>query len=244
MPHEWEEQHEYTLEDFVKNPIKGISFKSIYDEIQEDLDFSYLFSGERKLLKTNLAAFASFGIFSLPHELIHAGVNHLTGGTNKEIVLNTLYGGQLWEKIIPGVESKVLFPLLGGYVQFENPSTTGSLAATVAPYVLTPLGIYLMKKGKEKESILLCAGGAGLGLAHLGGIIGDWRLVGQKILGESVELVQDTLNLKTSPEYENIALIGTVLGGVYIGSKLLAISYRASKATVNSVRNYVNKEKL
>ncbi|MDP3698620.1 MAG: hypothetical protein Q8R47_03460 [Nanoarchaeota archaeon] len=110
---------DYTLEDFVKNPTKGISFKSIYNEIQADLDFSHLFSGKRKLLKVNFATFASFGIISLPHELIHAGTNYLTGGTNKEIVVNTLYGGQLWEKIIPGVESKVLFPLLGGYVKIN-----------------------------------------------------------------------------------------------------------------------------
>ena len=241
--HQQKEQQEYTLEDFVKNPLKNLSFKSIYNEIQEDIDFSYLFSGKRKLLKTNLAAFASFGIFSLPHELIHAGTNSLTGGINKEIVLNTLYGGALWERIIPGVESKVLFPLLGGYVQIENPSTVGTLAATVAPYVLTPLGIYLMKKGKEKESILLCAGGAGLGLAHLGGIIGDWRLAGQTMIKESVELVQDTLNVKKTPEYGNAATFAMFLGGIYIGSKLLAISYRASKATVNSIRNYANKEK-
>ncbi|MDP3698249.1 MAG: hypothetical protein Q8R47_01545 [Nanoarchaeota archaeon] len=114
----------------------------------------------------------------------------------------------------------------------------------VAPYVLTPLGIYLLKKGKEKESILLCAGGAGLGLAHLGGIIGDWRLAGQKMLTESVEVVQDAVGEKMPPQYEIPVLLGTVLGGVYIGSKLLAVSYRASKATVNSVRKCVNKEKL
>ncbi|MDO8511251.1 MAG: hypothetical protein Q7S55_03735 [Nanoarchaeota archaeon] len=233
---------DYTLEDFVKNPIRDITFKSIYKEIQTDIDFSSLFSGQKKLLKTNLAAFASFGLFSLPHELIHAGANYLTGGTNKEIVINTLYGGPLWEKIIPGVESKVLFPLLGGYVKFENPSLAGSLTATVAPYALTSLGIYLMKKGKEKESILLCAGGAGLGLAHLGGIIGDWRIAGQKMIEESVEAVQDALEVKTSPEYANAAAFAMFLGGLYIGSKLLAVSYRASKATVNSVRKRVAKE--
>ena len=233
---------DYTLEDFVRNPTKGISFGSIYNEIQADIDFSHLFSGQRKLLKTNLAAFASFGIFSLPHELIHAGANYLTGGTNKEIVINTLYGGPLWEKIIPGVESKFLFPLLGGYVKFENPSLAGSLTATIAPYVLTSLGIYLMKKGKEKESIVICATGAGLGITHLGGIIGDWRIAGQQIITESVEIVQDALDVKTSPEYENAAAFAMFFGGLYVGSKLLAISYRASKATVNSARNLCNKE--
>ncbi len=232
----------YTLEDFVKNPVKGISFKSIYNEIQADLDFSHLFSGERKLLKTNLAAFASFGAFSLPHELIHAGTNYLTGGVNKHIVINTLYGGPLWEKIIPGVESKLLFPLLGGYVEFTNPSTAGTITTAAAPYLLTSLGIYLMKKGKERESIILCASGAGLGLAHLGGIIGDWRIAGQKTLEKSVELVQDTLHLQKSQEYNSVTNVALIIGGFYIGTKLMTISYRASKATVNSVRNLVNKE--
>lgn len=236
--------HEYTLEDFVKNPTKGISFKSIYNEIQADINFSDLFSGQRKLLKTNLAAFASFGFFSLPHELIHAGVNYLTGGTNKEIVINTLYGGPLWEKIIPGVKSELMFPLLGGYVTGENPSLAGSLTTAVAPYALTSLGIYLMKKGKERESIVICAGGAGLGLTHLGGIIGDWRIAGQQMIKESVEVVQDALDVKTSPKYATAADVAMFLGGLYIGSKLLAVSYRASKATVNSVRKYANTEKI
>ncbi len=233
---------EYTLEDFVKNPLKNISFKSSWNEIQEDLDFSHLFSGKRKLLKTNLLIFASFGLVSLPHELIHAGVNYVSGGINKHIVLNTFYGAPLWETVIPGIESKLMIPLIGGYVDYENPSTIGSLGVIMAPYVLTPLGIYLMKRGKDAKSIAICAGGAGLIGLHLGGIIGDWRVAGTKIVTESIGLVQDALEVKPRIEYKIAANITAALCGVYLGSKLLAVSYRAGKATVNSVRNYAKKK--
>ncbi len=237
------EKDDYTLEDFVKNPTKGISFESIYKEMQGDMDFSYLFSGKRKLLKTNIAAFASFGFISLPHELIHAGTNYLTGGINKHIVINTLYGGSLWEKLIPGVESKLLFPPLGGHVDFTNPSAAGTIASAAAPYLLTPLGIYLMKKGKEKRNMILSAGGTGLALIHLGGVIGDWKLAGQKTLEKGVELMQDEMHLQKAQEYSFTTNVALALGGIYIGSKLMAISYRASKATVNSIRNLAkNKE--
>lgn len=236
------EMHDYTLEDLIKNPLKNMSFGSVCSEVLEDLDFQSLFSGKIKWLKNDLATLASFGLFSVPHELIHAGVNYVTGGINEKIAINSFYGGALWEKIIPGVQSEFMFPLLGGYVQIENPSAAGNLATYVAPYILTPLGIYLAKKGKEKESIALCAGGAGLISVHLGGVIGDWRNTGTKLIKESVELVQDTLEVKSSGEYGFAANIAFLFGGIYLGSKLLAISYRASKATVNSVRNYAKKK--
>lgn len=238
------EMQEYTLEDFIKNPTKGISFRSIWKEVGKDMSFQHLFSGGgfTRAVKADLATIAAFGISAFPHEMIHAGTNLATGGVNEKIVMNTLYGGALWEKLIPGIESKWMFPLLGGYVQTENPSTAATIATAVAPYILTPLGIYLAKKGKEKESIVISAAGSGLIAAHLGGVIGDWQLVGQNLIKESVEVVQDAFDVKTAPEYEIEALLAMALGGLYIGSKLLAVSYRASKATVNSIQNYVNKE--
>jgi len=235
----------YTLDEVIKNPLKGTSLKSMWEEIQTDISFGYLFSkgGPRvNFVKTNALLFASFGFFSVPHELIHAGVNSLAGGINHQIVINTLYGGQLYEKIMPEIESKFLFPLLGGYVKFENPSTMGTIAAAVAPYVLTPLGIYLAKKGHEKEKIVLCAVGAGLIAAHAGGIVGDWRLAGQIIVSKGIELVQETLEMKTNPEYAPAINVATLVAGLYVGSKLLAVSYRAMKGAVNSVEKYIAKE--
>jgi len=241
---ERKERQEYTLEDFVKNPTKGLAFRSIWREMAEDMSFEHLFSGgwKSRAVKTDLTTLAAFGLFSFPHEMVHAGVNLVTGGVNEKIVINTFYGGSFWEKLIPGVESQWMVPFLGGYVQTENSSAVGMIATAVAPYVMTPVGIYLAKKGKEKESIVITAAGAGLLAGHLGGVIGDWRLVGQNLIKGSVEVVQDTIGVKTSPGYETEALIAMALGGLYVGSKILAISYRGMKATVNSVRNYVAKE--
>ena len=235
-------EHNYTLEDFVKNPFKDLSFKSIWKETQYDLDFSDLFSGKAKILKNNLALFASFGIAAVPHELIHAGVNKLTGGINKEIVINTLYGGHLWEKMFPEIHSKLMIPFIGGYVHAENPSFTGNIATSVAPYILTPLGIYLVQKGKEKESKVLAAAGGGLVAAHIGGVIGDWLSVGARTINEGVEVVEHKLDAKPEGYAASAAGVATLLGGLYLGSKLMAITYRGMKATVNSARKYAGKE--
>jgi len=188
----------------------------------------------------NALLFASFGFTSVPHELMHAGMNYLTGGVNREIVINSFYGGDLWEKVIPGVEGRVLIPFIGGYVEFENYSLLGNIATYTTPYVLTPLGLYCIMKSREKKSLALWIAGVGAVGAHGDGIIGDWWGAGRAIVYESVQPVYDALEMRSKPENSILSSIFSVVG-FYLGMKMLKYSYRASKGLVNSIRKYKHK---
>ncbi|MEK6899972.1 MAG: hypothetical protein AABX05_02500 [Nanoarchaeota archaeon] len=238
---EIQEPSDYTLKDFIKKP-----FRPTWNEMMKDSEFRDLFKGSTfsRTMKEIGSTLAAFGVIAVPHELIHAGVNSLTGGTNKEIVFNTLYGGQIWEQLIPGVQSKIMFPLLGGYVKPENNSSLAMFAVGIAPYIMTPAGIYLAQKGRENRNIILSAAGAGIVATHAGGIVGDWMGAGSRIVKGGIELVEDMVGeeLKVPDEYATYASIPIMLAGLYIGSKIMGVSYRGMKATVNSVRSYSKKK--
>ena len=188
---------DYTIKEVLKSPLKGAMM-----EIIDDLTIHTNLKGSKwkRLLKNDGLIVASFGITADPHELLHAGVNELTGGYNKEIVINSLYGGDLWAQIIPNLESKVLFPLIGGYVDPEYASFFGELATKVSPYALTPLGIYLVMKGKERKNVLIFSAGAGAVAAHLGGVLGDWYSTGKAIMTKVAEGCYNILGIQEAPE--------------------------------------------
>jgi len=165
---------------------------------------------------------------------MHAGMNTLTGGTNKEIVINRLYGGDLAAKLIPGVKSDWLFPLLGGYVKPEHVSELGKIATLATPYLLTPLGFYCIMKGAEKKSLPLTFLGTGALAGHLGGTVGDFFTLGRALVIDGINYI--------SPEstYENSPWLyaPVIAGGFYIGLKAMCFTYRLSKGLINSVLDY------
>ncbi|MBS3140033.1 hypothetical protein J4479_03445 [Candidatus Woesearchaeota archaeon] len=230
---ELRQRNSYTLTGVIKNPLR-----SALNEIIDDLTFTKYFQTWKRSKEIGLTL-ASFALIAPPHELIHAGVNKLFGGENKEIVINTLYGGSLWEKIIPGIESKVLFPLLGGYVlPGEYNSTIHELATLVSPYLLTPLGIYSVLKGKEKDSLALRVLGSGLIAGHAGGILGDWRRAGTVILEQAAQGITNLLGTDGRIDETTIGKAALIIGGFYAGYKLMNFSYRLMKGTINTARNY------
>lgn len=229
-------QYYYTLADVIKNPWKS-SLEGIWTEFQTDVDYFDLLPFKNKklrLLAVNGGMFFSFGVSAIPHELMHGGMNLLTGGTNKEIVFNTLYGGSLLEKIIPGVKSEWMIPFLGGYVQPEYSSFGGSLATMLVPYVMTPLGLYLLAKGKENKAVSLCVAGSGIVAAHIGGIFGDFFTFGRTLVSQGLEALSNAVNFENSSENYLLSSL-TLLGGFYVGLKTARYTYRLSRGLVNSV---------
>lgn len=216
--------------------------QSLLKEFNEDIGAYNGFSS-LGFLGSNILFFASFGITSVPHELIHAGVNSLTGGVNNEIVINSFYGGDLWEKVIPGVEGRVLIPFIGGYVNYENDSLLGNIATYTTPYVLTPLGLYCIMKSREKKSLAWWIAGVGAVSAHGGGIIGDWYGTGRTITSEIAEQVYGLAGLKGNPDSSPVMNTAISFTGLYLGMKMLKYSYRASKGLVNSIRKPFNTKK-
>lgn len=170
---------------------------------------------------------AAFGVSSVPHELIHAGVNKLTGGVNKEIVINKFYGGDIIHYFFPEIQSKWMIPLIGGYVMPENTSYASNMATSIAPYILlTPLGVYLLNKSKEKKNLALAYLGGGLVAGHAGGIIGDFFSIGKLTINE----VSTLLNKNFQPDFLS------TFAGFCLGTLILSYTYRLSKGAVNSIQ--------
>ena len=228
-----------TVRDVLKSPL--IPFRASLKEIIHDTLYSELLPGKTPLRKAILAdagTVVAFALFTAPHELLHAGMNVLTGVGNKEIVMNKLYGGDIYHWVSPNIESKVLFPLLGGYVV---PASEGvnliNVPTFLIPYILTPFGIYLAQEGKKRKNIPCAIAGSGLIACHLGGIIGDFLGAGYTLVHNTTTFIAQTAGL-TPQQYENNGLlnIGIALGGLYVGSRIMSFTYRLSKAGVNYVR--------
>lgn len=233
-------ENSYTLSDVINHPIKYSS--GGFTEASNDIDFRFLIKGsnKRKNILFITGVLASFGAITAPHELIHAYTNNLLGNDNKEIVINTLYGGSLWHRIIPEIQSRWLFPLLGGYVDKGEISKLENIAVDIAPYIMTPIGIYLVSKGRGNKSLAYYIAGAGLVSVHAGGIIGDFYSIGKSV----IEYVCNPFMPSTVVSFsENLRdFIGTSLifvGGFLLGSKALSMTYSLSKGMVNSIRNYI-----
>lgn len=247
---EYETNRALTLTEVLKHPLKYS--KSAWRELSDDfkvIDPKKL--SKKQALKINTIGFlggmASFGIWSTPHELIHAGINKLTGGQNLEIVINQFYGGDLAHAISPDIQSKLMIPLIGGYVQIEPSSAIANIGISIAPYALTPLGVYLMQKSRETQKLKYLLIGSGLIYAHWGGALGDFYSIGrQTILSTYNTITQQDKKQTDIPKPQTTAesalLATTLIGGFIIGNKIMSYTYRLSKGLTNTIRNYFKKE--
>lgn len=233
-------QEEYRFKDIIRKPLK-----SAWIDIFQDLSYEELFSGshKRKSRLNDLAILVSFGINSIHHELIHAGMNTLTGGTNEQIVINKLYGGDLVHLIYPGIDAKLLLPIIGGYTKIqEYGSWLGELAVLVAPYAMTPLGIYMVSEGKKRKSLPLAIAGSGMLISQAGGIIGDFFQFGRSVVYETADFIANTMGYQNFDSDDSWMSFPLAIGGLYLGSKVLSFSYRSFKAGVNHCRNLFKKK--
>ncbi|PIN81699.1 hypothetical protein COV11_01355 [Candidatus Woesearchaeota archaeon CG10_big_fil_rev_8_21_14_0_10_30_7] len=211
-----------------------------YRQIFADMNFEELIKGsdKKKHHLNNLLILLGFGYSSIPHELIHAGTNKLLGGQNLEVVINKFYDLGLSNYLIPGVESKFLFPIIGGYVRPDPAqlSDASFMIMGAAPYILTPLGIYLLQKGKENKSLPLAIFGSGLILGHAGGMIGDFWNMGKIAFYNASELIHNFVGAQNFEEsYNNLGFLGRS-AGFYLGWKAMNFTYRLSKSVVNTLR--------
>lgn len=211
------------------------------DEAFEDLNFEDLFKGNKKRRSrlNDLSILVSFGFSSIPHELIHAGVNVLTGGSNKEIVINRFYGGDLAHAVYPGIQSRFLAPIFGGYVEpREYGSELGKVAMVASPYVLTPLGIYLLEEGKRRNSPSLAIAGSGIIVGHAGSCIGDFATLGRTLSYSAVNVPVRALGAKSFHVEEYLsASLPLWITGLYLGCQMTSTSYKLFKRGVDYCRN-------
>ncbi len=227
---------EYTLREVLRKPLHD-TWRHAFAEIFSDLNFTEALPGRKrsKGLLNDIGALVSFGFTSGPHELIHAKINEVMGGTNAHVVVNKLYCGDIYAALIPGVEADWLLPIIGGYVEPEHMTTPGRFVMAIAPYILTPVGIYLLQKAREKKVATLGLLGAGALLAHAGGIIGDWWKLGRDVVYETANSIGNMIGYEALDDNPAVMIGGAALG-VYLGSKAMSFTYRLSKGLVGSLR--------
>ncbi len=239
---------ELTIEDVLRHPLKYS--KGGFGEIISDMQVlnpEKLTEKQRKSYAFLLpaASMLSAGIWAMPHELLHAAVNKATGGKNLEIVLNKMYGADFWHAIFPQIESKFMIPILGGYVRAQPANEISSIAVTLAPYVMTPIGIYFMQNALKKQNTKYWLIGSGLMVSHAGGVIGDFFALGQKItqkicttIYKSPQQIEQNKEQHTDSFADNMAISAALVFGFLIGNRIMGYSYRLSKGLLNSARKY------
>ncbi|GEM_PF-6277303 len=207
-----------------------------------DVNYPGLFrlGAKKKWAAIALFAVASLYMYTLPHELIHAGVNVLSGGENQKIVFNTLYGGGIYEMIIPGVQSELLSPLTGAYVMTVNPHFFGRVTSVLAPYAMTPLGVFMALEGKSRRNLPLWAAGAGLVLNHMGGILGDFFSFGTELVAKpAVMFYQAQGYADFDRETGFLTALSLMAASFYVGAKAAGISYKLFRNSIQYVRSEV-----
>lgn len=239
---------ELTFEEVLRHPITYS--KGGLGEIMGDIEVlnpENLTEKQKKFYAFLLPASSllSAGIWSMPHELLHAAVNKATGGKNLEIALNKMYGADFWHAIFPQIESKLMIPLLGGYVRAQPANELSDIAATLAPYVMTPIGVYLMQNALKKQNTKYWIIGSGLMVMHLGGVIGDFCSVGQKITRKiCTTIYKNPEEMNKNNEQNGVSAADSIaIGAVFVcgfllGNKIMSYTYRLSKGLVNSARKY------
>jgi hypothetical protein len=127
------------------------------------------------LLASTLAA---WWVYVPLHELLHAWGCLAAGGTVEELQIAPLYGGALFERIVPFVTSGGEYA--GRLTRFD---TGGSdlvyLFTDLAPYLLTVFAAYpLLRAARRRPSALAAGAGLVLIAAPLIGLTGDYYEMG------------------------------------------------------------------
>ncbi|MBI4151344.1 hypothetical protein HY496_00095 [Candidatus Woesearchaeota archaeon] len=210
-----------------------------------DLDYHELFKGSdrRKRVLNDLAILASFSLTVVPHELLHAGANILTGGENEKIVINRLYGGDLVHWLSPSIDVELLNPFVGGYVQpSEFGSVPGAIATGLAPYLLTPLAVYALAKGKEKKSLPLAIAGSGAVIGHVSGVLGDFLNVGRIAVYSAADTVGQALDFSIDQWGDSWLRYPLGFGAFYVGWKVMSETYSFCRNNVPGIKSALDRK--
>lgn len=237
-----------TLENVLLHPVK-YSKKGFWAALDDCrvIDSTKLTERQKKYYKIAmpLGAFLSFGVWAIPHELMHAGINKLTGGINHEIVLNKIYGADFVHSFFPDIQSKLMLPFIGGYVNAAPSSDIAGIIMSIAPYALTPIGVYFIQKSCDKQSAKYWVIGAGLVGAHSCGVLGDFFVAGRYVTNAVCKkLYKDPYEIMKQEQvsgFDTIVLGATLVAGFLLGNRIMGYTYRLAKGTVNSLRTYLSK---
>jgi len=211
----------------------------LFGEFIRDLDLTEIFKGKklRRIDKNVACIYIGSHLLTPIHELLHAGANKLLGYENQKIVIGNLDGGFLWEKIIPGVTAENLPLWKGGYVlcHKSSPSLTDIVIPGLAPYIMTPIGIYLLLEGKRRKCIPMIIAGCGFVAYHADAVFGDIMKAGGDIVIGAADyccrIAGHPMNMN-----ENGLKYILAIPGVFVGLALWRYSYHYFRRAVNYIR--------
>lgn len=222
---------DYGFKKLAKNPVRACSLRSTYKEMCRDLSLEDKFqrilpNGPGRGMLSFFVPILSASVFTaLPHEYIHAGAATMLGHHVSNIVVNPI-------------------PFMSSFTQIQGPiGPLDSMAIAAAPYVLTAAGAYLVDKAKKKDSFFLYCLGSGALISHVGGILGDFYSVGRTAAYEVSNTICHTLGYSDLNQHNLAVTIPMAVGSFYLGAKAMSLTYRASKAAVNSTRSLFNKKR-
>ena len=129
-----------------------------------------------------------------------------------------------------------MFPLVGGYVGAkEYGSIFGEISTGMAPYLLTPIGIYIIEEGKRRKSLPLSIAGSGIICSHAGGVIGDFLHIGRIITRETIKSTTNIIGYKDYTPNGILTGFPATIAAFYIGVKICNFTYRTFKSGVRSL---------
>lgn len=145
-------------------------FSDLKRYLAEDLALGSLFSAKsanelknsvKESAKRNLAALLGYAsitpFYVFAHEGLHSVAYKLMGHGIDYFGVSELAGGSVFQKMFPWVSTNLRefvdkWNLFGSVNTEPEPSRAEYASGLFAPYILTPLGIYLLQKGREKGS--------------------------------------------------------------------------------------------
>jgi len=215
----------------------------IVGDFLRDLTFIDMFKGKKVWrIQKNLYSILAGIYVAIPiHEILHGVAGRLLGYENQKIVINSMDGGYIWEKIIPWVTSEHLPFWKGGYVEVKGAQATLSenLLFSLAPYIMTPIGIYLLLEGKRKKCLPMVIAGCGFVEGHAESVFGDMAISAGNIMVAAADYLYKTVGYQMNLDEQGVKYILAVPAAV-IAFGLWRYSYHFFRKGINYCREKVH----
>jgi hypothetical protein len=201
--------------DFEEYCLKWLGF---IDEEGRELEPGFV-NSSKNLSAVLLGYFTTLPFFTLAHESLHSITTKVLGFRVENFNLES--AGTLFQKIFPWISMGS-----GNSIEHLNikdgvltyPSLLENSLIFLAPYVLTPIGIALMHKGKREKSPFLMGMGFGAAFSPFFNITGDLYKTSKLILNSINILFNATASVLTAISIYDISKYA-VRGFEYLVSK-------------------------
>lgn len=168
-------------------PIEGLKAAREDFTAVAHCDFRSKYKPLPGLLLFLFGAVVSWWIYVPVHEFMHVGACCISLGTVQELTISPEYGGRIFERLIPWVRADSEYP--GRVTGFQPGGDLGYLITDFGPFLLTFIGVYLLRRATRSKNILFIPAGIILAFAPFLNIFGDFHEMGTVILSAPFRLL-------------------------------------------------------